>query len=149
MAEIKYLSGVENARIAYFKTDGYIPVACITSATEDNNTRTSERVNTCTDGDTVKTVDGFDRTVSFDGEATDQDSYDELEELFNSGEQQFFRTNKSGTNKTDAVKKYFKGVISSLSRTATAGEKVTFSASVELNGTYMVEAPAEAPETVV
>lgn len=126
-----YLSGWKNAQLEVYNEGAYVPIACITSRAEDNTTRTTDRVNVCTQGETQKTVDGFDRSVNFDAEATDQDSYDEFESLFNTGEEQFFKTFKN-----DSVERFFKGVISSLSLNADASAGVTFNATIDLNGGY-------------
>ena len=131
MAEKVYLKGWKNAQLAYYKTAAYVTIACIKSKTEDNNARTTERVNVCTEGETETSIEGIDRTVSFDAEATDANSYDEYETLFNLKLPVKFRTYRG-----DTVAKYFTGVIMSLSNTSTAGEGVTFSSTININGEY-------------
>lgn len=131
MANETYLTGWKNARLAYYENDEYVPIGCILSLSEDNTSVTRERVNVCTEGETVTTVDRIDRVVSIDGEAVDEDSYEELEDLQNAKVPVTFRGYKNDTDE-----KYFTGVIDSLSRTADASEDVTFSMSINVNGNF-------------
>jgi len=96
--------------------------------------RLIEKVNYCTQGVTVKTIDGIDRTVSFDAEVMDVDStaqaknasYAELLAL--QGAEQTFKLEGRGTLK------YFKAVISDLNDTFPGEGDATFSGSLTING---------------
>ena len=118
--------------LSVYDTTAYKPIVCLTSTSMSSVLRLIEKVNYCTKGETVRTIDGIDRTVSFDAEvmtigtpATNA-SYAELLTL--QGEEQTFKLEGRGTLK------YFKAVISDLSDTFPGEGDATFSGTLTING---------------
>ena len=113
-------------------TAAYKPIVCLTSTSMSSVLRLIEKVNYCTQGETVRTIDGIDRTVSFDAEVMTVDvaatnaSYAELLEL--QGEEQTFKLEGRGTEQ------YFSAVISDLSDTFPGQGDATFSGKLTING---------------
>jgi hypothetical protein len=118
--------------LSVYDTTAYKPIVCLTSTSMSSVLRLIEKVNYCTQGETVRTIDGIDRTVSFDAEVMTVDvaatnaSYAELLEL--QGAEQTFKLEGRGTLK------YFKAVISDLSDTFPAEGDATFSGTLTING---------------
>ena len=118
--------------LSVYDTTAYKPIVCLTSTSMSSVLRLIEKVNYCTQGETVRTIDGIDRTVSFDAEVMDVDvsgdnaSYAELLAL--QGEEQTFKLEGRGTEQ------YFKAVISDLSDTFPAEGDATFSGTLTING---------------
>ena len=127
------LAGWEGARMEIYITSAYVPIACITSRTESNESEIIEKTNVCTSGATISTVKQINRTVDVEGEVVDSNSLDALKLAQNSKAEQFFKVYK-GTGTT--TPEYFKGIITSISGNYSAGEDSTFSMSVTLNGDY-------------
>ena len=71
--------------LSVYATSAYKPIVCLTSTSMSSVLRLIDKVNYCTAGETVKTIDGIDRTVSFDAEIvtghSTGSSYSELMEL--------------------------------------------------------------------
>ena len=118
--------------LSVYDTAAYNPVVCLTSTSMSSVLRLIEKVNYCTQGETVRTIDGIDRTVSFDAEVMTVDvaatnaSYAELLEL--QGAEQTFKLEGRG------VAQYFTAVISDLSDTFPAEGDATFSGTLTING---------------
>lgn len=117
--------------LSVYDTTAYKPIVCLTSTSMSSVLRMIEKVNYCTQGETIKTIDGIDRTVSFDAEVMTVDgntnaSYAELLEL--QGEEQTFKLEGRGEAK------YFKAVISDLSDTFPGEGDATFSGTLTING---------------
>ena len=119
--------------LSVYDTAAYKPIVCLTSTSMSSVLRLIEKVNYCTQGKTVRTIDGIDRTVSFDAEVMDVDtpatnaSYAELLEL--QGAEQTFKLEGRG-----AAAKYFTAVISDLSDTFPGEGDATFSGTLTING---------------
>ena len=117
--------------LSVYDTTAYKPIVCLTSTSMSSVLRLIETVNYCTQGETIRTIDGIDRTVSFDAEVMTVDgntnaSYAELLEL--QGEEQTFKLEGRGEAK------YFKAVISDLSDTFPGEGDATFSGTLTING---------------
>ena len=117
--------------LSVYDTAAYKPIVCLTSTSMSSVLRLIEKVNYCTQGQTIKTIDGIDRTVSFDAEVmtvdgTSNASYAELLAL--QGEEQTFKLEGRG------VAQYFTAVISDLSDTFPGEGDATFSGTLAING---------------
>ena len=132
-----YLKGWEGARMAYYDEPAleYIPIACITSRSESNATKISEKVNVCTEGKTVSTPNSITRTVSISGEVVDTNSLEALRVLQKSLAEQTFKVYHGPT---ETLPRYFKGIITNLTADYSAGENedATFSMDIAINGNY-------------
>ena len=128
-------------------TAAYKPIVCLTSTSMSSVLRLIEKVNYCTKGKTIRTIDGIDRTVSFDAEVMDVDSTAEApnasyaELLALQGEEQIFKLEGRGTEQ------YFKAVISDLSDTFPGEGDATFSGTLTINGDISDTEPVDEPET--
>lgn len=118
--------------LSVYNTTAYKPIVCLTSTSMSSVLRLIEKVNYCTQGQTIKTIDGIDRTVSFDAEvmtigtpATNA-SYAELLGL--QDQEQTFKLEGRGDTK------YFNAVISDLSDTFPGEGDATFSGTLTING---------------
>ena len=118
--------------LSVYDTTAYKPIVCLTSTSMSSVLRLIEKVNYCTQGETIRTIDGIDRTVSFDAEVMTVDtpatkaSYAELLEL--QGEEQTYKLEGRGTEQ------FFKAVISDLSDTFPGEGDATFSGTLTING---------------
>ena len=136
-----YLKGWEGARIAY--GDGaseYYPIACITSRSESNATKTSEKVNVCTEGKVITKATGVDMTISISGEVVDDESLEVLRYMQDTLEEQDFRIYR-GTGTSTPV--YFSGVITNLAADYPTGEgeDATFTMDITLTTDYSLVDP--------
>jgi hypothetical protein len=118
--------------LSVYDTTAYKPIVCLTSTSMSSVLRLIEKVNYCTQGETIRTIDGIDRTVSFDAEVIDVDtksgnaSYAELLAL--QGKEQTFKLEGRGEAQ------YFNAVISDLSDTFPGEGDATFSGTLTING---------------
>ena len=127
--------------LSVYDTAAYKPIVCLTSTSMSSVLRLIEKVNYCTQGETIKTIDGIDRTVSFDAEVMTVDtvggtanaSYAELLGL--QGAEQTFKLEGRGTLK------YFSAVISDLSDTFPGEGDATFSGTLTINGDISASDP--------
>ena len=124
--------------LSVYVTSAYKPIVCLTSTSMSSVLRLIEKVNYCTAGETIKTVDGIDRTVSFDaeivtGHATGS-SYAELVGM--QGSEQTFKIEGRGSSA-----QYFNAVISNLDDSFAAGEDATFSGTLTINGDILTSDP--------
>lgn len=136
MATIKGHTGI----ISLYLSSAYKPIACLTSTSLQRVAEISEKVNYCTQGETVTAVDRINATISLDGEfvdETDKASYNELVTAMESKEEQFFKIEGR-----DSVQ-YAKGIISDLSDTFPGDGDATFSMSITVNGGITSTDPKE------
>lgn len=127
MATVKGHTG----HISLYEGAAYKPIACLTSTSLSRVTEVSEKVNYCTGGETVTTVDRINTTISLDGEFVDdvdKASYNTLVTAMESKEEQYFKIEGR-----DGVQ-YAKGIISDLSDTFAGDGDATFSMSITVNG---------------
>ena len=136
-----YLKGWEGARIAYGDHAGeYTPIACITSRSESNATKTSEKVNVCTEGKVITKATGVDMTVSISGEVVTLDSLEDLRSMQDTLEEQDFRIYR-GSGTSSPI--YFSGVITNLAADYPTGEgeDATFTMDITLTKDYTDDDP--------
>lgn len=150
MAEdIKYVSGVSGAHLAYYDGTAWKPVMCLTDTSYQQTLATIEKVNACTNGETHQSPGSITRSVSINGEVIDTTevggtpvgvTIDELYSLQDDSQenktQQDWRLDRGPFGY-----KYFKGVITDASDNYTAGEDATFSATLSINGKPTDEDP--------
>ena len=125
--------------LSVYVTSAYKPIVCLTSTSMSSVLRLIEKVNYCTEGETVQTIDGIDRTVSFDAEVmtiggTSDASLSEIMAL--QGEEQTFKLEGRGS-----APQYFAAVISNLDDSYAAGEDATFSGTLTINGDIVTSDP--------
>lgn len=129
--------------LSIFLTAGYKPVVCLTSTSMDRVSEMTEKVNYCTEGETVSSVDRITRTVNLDGEVVTIDeadngaTYDDLVAAMESKQEQRFKIEGRGSTQ------YFKAVIASLGDNFTAGDDATFSGQLNVNGEITETDPEE------
>lgn len=119
--------------LSIFLTAGYKPVVCLTSTSMQRVSEMTEKVNYCTEGETVSSVDRITRSVNLDGEVVTIDgddgaTYKDLVAAMESKEEQRFKIEGRGEPQ------FFKAVIASLDDSFAAGEDATFSGQLNING---------------
>jgi hypothetical protein len=118
----------------------YRPIACITDRSLDKELNVIESQTMCNPGETDKTPGTINRTASVSGQCIDttsvggdtaKASYDYLDAQF---ELKSKLTFKYDTGLADNASSYFKGYLSSLSESATAGDNlITFDAEIAID----------------
>ena len=110
----------------------YLPIVCLTSTSLSRATETIEKVNYCTQGETIVSVNSVTRELSIEGEImTDviaEASYKDLIDIIESKLKKTFRLEGR-----DAAPQYFTGSLTSLSDSFAAGEDATFSGSLSID----------------
>lgn len=120
--------------LSFHDGTAYKPIVCLTSTSMSRVSEVIQKVNYCTQGETVSTVDRITRTVNFDGEVmtvgtpADGVSYDDLITAIESMEEQNFRLDGRGETQ------YFKAIIANLDDTYPGEGDATFSGSLTING---------------
>ena len=125
--------------LSVYVTPAYKPIVCLTSTSMSSVLRLIEKVNYCTAGETVQTIDGIDRTVSFDAEVMTLDGTTDAslsEIMVLQGEEQTFKLEGRGSSP-----QYFAAVISNLDDSYAAGEDATFSGTLTINGDIVTSDP--------
>jgi len=131
--------------LSFHDGTAYKPIVCLTSTSMSRVSEVIQKVNYCTQGETISKVDRITRTVKFDGEVmtvgapADGVSYDDLITAIESMEEQNFRLDGRGTSQ------YFKAVISNLDDTYPGEGDATFSGSLTINGDISETDPLAAP----
>ena len=131
--------------LSFHDGTAYKPIICLTSTSMSRVSEVIQKVNYCTQGETISKVDRITRTVNFDGEVmtvgapADGVSYDDLITAIESMEEQNFRLDGRGTSQ------YFKAVISNLDDTYPGEGDATFSGSLTINGNISSTDPLAAP----
>ncbi|WP_312364051.1 hypothetical protein [Sphingobacterium sp.] len=154
MANEKNIPGHEGT-LAYWDTtaSAYKPVVCLTSSSVQKTMNMLEKVNMCTQGQTVRKPQSLDRTVSIEGEFIDttevggvsaQASYDELDALQEAHLETGIPTDWR-LSRGPMGYRYFSGFISDLSDSFQAGEDATFTASLTSQGKFSETDPHAAP----
>ena len=110
----------------------YLPIVCLTSTSLSRATETIEKVNYCTQGETIVSVNSVTRELSIEGEImtelTGEASYADLIDIIESKLKKTFRLEGR-----DAAPQYFTGSLTSLSDSFAAGEDATFSGSLSID----------------
>ena len=120
--------------LSFHDGTAYKPIICLTSTSMSRVSEVIQKVNYCTQGETITKVDRITRTVNFDGEVMtvgtpdDGVSYDDLITAIESMEEQNFRLDGRGTEQ------YFKAIIANLDDTYPGEGDATFSGSLTING---------------
>ena len=130
--------------LSVYVTSAYKPIVCLTSTSMSSVLRLIEKVNYCTAGETVQTIDGIDRTVSFDAEVMTLDGTTDVslsEIMALQGAEQTFKLEGRGS-----APQYFAAVISNLDDSYAAGEDATFSGTLTINGDILTSDPKAAPQ---
>lgn len=131
--------------LSFHDGTAYKPIVCLTSTSMSRVSEVIQKVNYCTQGETVSTVDRITRTVNFDGEVmtvgvpADGVSYGDLITAIESMEEQNFRLDGRG------VTQYFKAIIANLDDTYPGEGDATFSGSLTINGDVSETDPLAAP----
>jgi len=137
MSNEKNIAGHEGT-LARRVADAWKPVGCLTSSAYQSTMNMLDKVNMCTNGQSVQKPSNLTRSVQIEGEVIDTtviggESIDQsFEELYEAQE------NEAITKTPDDWRlsrgplgyKYFKGFISDLSDNYQAGEDATFSATL-------------------
>lgn len=137
MANDKPIAG-HLGTLARYVSDAWKPVGCLTSSAFTSTMNMLEKVNMCTEGQTVQSPGSMTRGVSIEGEVIDttivggQDIKDSMQELYEAQEVSFdtktpdqWRLSRGPLGYI-----YFSGYISDLADNYAAGEDATFSATL-------------------
>lgn len=120
--------------LSFHDGTAYKPIICLTSTSMSRVSEVIQKVNYCTQGETVSKVDRITRTVNFDGEVmtvgtpADGVSYNDLITAIESMQEKNFRLDGRGSSQ------YFKAVIANLDDTYPGEGDATFSGSLTING---------------
>lgn len=123
-----YLNDYRLAILSYLKNDRWVAVACVEQRDESNTAELKERVNTCTLGKIVTTVNKINRTVSVNGLLT-TDAIEELRALQDVETQ--FKVNSGATRD-----EYFTAVITDVNFGHPVGDDSTFTMNMNVNGNF-------------
>ena len=137
MAGEKYIAGKEGT-LAVAVGNVWKPVGCLTSSAYSATMNMLEKVNMCTDGQTVQSPGSITRSVQIEGEVVDTTSIggagidQSFEELYELQENEVVTKtpDKWRLSRGPLGYKYFEGFISDLSDNYQAGEDATFSATL-------------------
>ncbi len=119
--------------LSFHDGTAYKPIICLTSTSMSRVSEVIQKVNYCTQGETVSMVDRITRTVNFDGEVMtigtsgDGVSYSKLITAIESMEEQRFRLDGRGSTQ------FFKAIIANLDDTYPGEGDATFSGSLIIN----------------
>lgn len=139
--------------LSYWDGTAYKPVVCLTSSSVQKTMNMLDKVNMCTDGETVQSPNGITRSVGIEGEAIDttdlggQSAKASLQELDDLQETQ----NDTGVptdfrlSRGPLGYRYFPGFITDLSDSFDAGQDATFSATLSVKGKFLEVDPHAAP----
>ncbi|MGJ1499622.1 hypothetical protein ACR79R_20080 [Sphingobacterium spiritivorum] len=137
MANEKYISGWEGT-LAHWDGTAYKPVGCLTSSAYQSTMNMIDKVNMCTQGQTVQSPGTITRSVQIEGEVIDTTSVGgttamiTIEELY--ALQEASRVSKVPNDwrlsRGPFGYKYFKGFLSDLSDSYPAEGDATFSATM-------------------
>lgn len=128
-----FLEGDEDI-ISIYQTDAYVPIGCLTGNGISENVAMRETVTKCDPGETVVKPGASSATISFDGVASDDSgilSWAALKTIHRAKTLVTWRLGKT------ASYDYGTGYIESLEKTGNAGEDVTFTGSIRVNGAIL------------
>ena len=127
--------------LSVYDTAAYKPIVCLTSTSMSSVLRLIEKVNYCTQGETIRTIDGIDRTVSFDAEVMTVDAAAELMQVMRNCWGCRERSRRSSWR--GVQRSTFSAVISDLSDTFPGEGDATFSGTLTINGDISATDPED------
>lgn len=151
MANEKYIKGSQGT-LARADGNAWKPVACLTSSSYTSTLEMLDKVNMCTNGETVQTPNSITRSVSIDGEIIDttdlgggsaKESYGELREA-QEGYLSSQTPDQWRLSQGELGYLYFEGYISDLEATFSADADATFSATLTVQEAPSSTDPLEA-----
>lgn len=132
-----FLEGDEDI-ISIYQTTEYVPVGCLTGNGISEQVAMRETVTKCDPGETMVKPGASSATISFDGVASTDAailSWDDLKTIHRAKTLVTWRLGKA------AAYDYGTGYIESLEKTGNAGEDVTFTGSIRVNGAIVTVDP--------